>query len=139
MSRVTYKAHERAPLITASPAHTAGTDYSIDVKCIEFLTNIETPQSAAVAIGGKVETVLSRAQNTHSASFIWPDTEDDDVQEWLFSVAGGEEFTFDPYGTVAVPDNLLLVKYVGQGMNITRLTHGKEHWRGVTLPLRLSI
>jgi len=136
MAAITYTANSRAPLVATSPAHTAGTDYNIDVKLQAFNEGIDIPKSTHVSLGAQVETVLQRASNVYSMTLIWPYTLDDDMREFLYSVAAGESFTFDAYGTVAVADNPLSVVCLNDSYSITRLQHGKDHWRGVSLTIR---
>lgn len=136
MAAITYTANARAPLITDSPAHVAGTPYEIDLKLQGFSEQIETPKSAHVAISGHVETVLKRAVKVYSVQFIWPHTENADVEEFLYSVAGGEIFSFDPYGTAAVADAPVDVVCMDTNYSIGRMSHGSTPWRMVALTLR---
>ena len=136
MAGITYTANSRAPLITDSPAHVAGTVYSIDLKLQQFVENVETPKQAHVAISGHVETVLKRAVKQYQVIFIWPNSENDDVEEFLYSVAGGETFSFDPYGTIASPDSAQDVVCTNQNYSIGRMSHGSTPWRSVALTLR---
>jgi hypothetical protein len=139
MAAITYTANSRAPLVTDSPAHTAGTDYSIDVKLRAYGESIETPKSSHISLGGNVEEVLQRASDVYSAVLIWPPTLNASMREFLYSVAAGEVFTFDPYGTVASADDPASMVCMNTSYNIGRLTHGKEHWRSVSLTIRPAI
>ena len=136
MAGITYTANSRAPLISDSPAHQAGTDYDIDIKLQGYIENFDTPKQVHVSLNGNVETVLRRASRQMKATFIWPNTLNAQMEEFLFSVAGGESFTIDPYGTVASPDNVLNVVCTNPGFNIGRMSHGSTPWRSVTLSLR---
>ena len=136
MSAITYTANARAPLITDSPAHVAGTDYSIDVKLRNYNEKIEAPKSAHVSLGGNVETVLQRSSEAYAIVLIWPHSLNNDIREFLYSVAAGETFSFDAYGTVASPDNPIDVVCMNSEYNIGRLSHGEDHWRSVSLTLR---
>lgn len=139
MAGIIYTASSRAPLITDSPAHVAGTQYSIDLKLQQFTEAIDTPKSTHVSLGGNVETVLRRANKTMQTGFIWPDADNADIEEFLYSIAGGETFSFDAYGTIAVPVNAIDVICVNDGFSMGRLTHGDEPWRSVALSLRAAI
>lgn len=139
MAGIIYTANARAPLITDSPAHVAGTQYSIDVKLQNHVVSVETPKSAHVSIGGNVETVLKRAAKTITAVLIWPNSENADIEEFLFSVAGGETFSFDPYGTIASPDDAQDMVCMNTSYNIGRMSHGSSPWRSVTLSLRPAV
>ncbi len=136
MSGITYIAAPRAPLVTDSPAHAVGTSYDMDIKLRAFSENIDTPKSAHVSLGGNVETVLSRATKILSITLIWDDTLNAQMEEFLFSIAGGETFSFDPYGTIASPDNAIDVVCMNKAFPIGRVSHGSTPWRSVSLSLR---
>ena len=136
MAAITYTANARAPLVTDSPAHVAGNSYSIDVKLQAYNTQLEQPKTQHISIGGAVETVLRRVSPVHTITLIWPDTLDDSMNEFLYSVAAGENFSFDAYGTVAVPDNAVNMFSVSSNLDIGRMTHGSTPWRSVTMKLR---
>lgn len=134
MAAITYTANARAPLVAG---HTAGSSYSIDLKLQQFSEQIETPKTAHVSIGGTVETVLKRAVKIYQVVFIWPHTENTSVEEFLYSVAGGETFTLSPYGDVGdSPDLAESVVYTGSGYSVGRMTHGSTPWRSVGMTLR---
>ena len=137
MAGIIYTAVDRGQLITDSPAHTAGTSYSIDVKLQDMQESIETPKTAHVSMGGTVETVLKRTAKIITTTFIFPNDENADVEEWLYSVAAGETFSFDAYGTIAVPDNAINVVTVNAEYQMGRMTHGSTPWRSVTMTLRV--
>ena len=139
MSAITYTAVDRGTLITDSPAHIAGNQYSIDVKLQQFSESIDMPKSTHVSIGGNIETVLQRASNLKNIVLIWPDQEDTDMQEFLYSIAGGETLSFDAYGTVSVADDPVDVVCMNTSFAIGRMTHGKVHWRSVALVLRPAL
>ena len=136
MAAITYTANARAPLVVDSPAHVAGTAYSIDVKLQQYAAGIDAPKTVHVSMGGPIETVLQRALNTMVAVFIWDHDLNNDMDEFLFSIAGGEPFDFDPYGTVAVPDSVVSVVCTNNVFNIVRMSHGETPWRTVSLNLR---
>lgn len=140
MSAVKYIAVDRGQLIvTTSPNHTEGTEYSIDVKLSAFSEVIEAPKSTHVSMGGNVETVLQRTTRVYSTVFIWPHTDNENIEEWLYSVAGGEPFILDPYGKVATIDNELSVVCANADFTFGRMTHGNAPWRSVSLSLRANV
>lgn len=139
MAGIVYTAVDRGQLITDSPAHVAGTDYSIDVKLQQFVEAVEAPKSVHVAIAGNVETVLKRTAKVMSTVFIWPDSENADVEEWLYSIAAGEVFIFDAYGTIAAPDNAISAICMNDNFSFGRMTHGSTPWRSVALTLRINL
>ena len=140
MGAITYTAKSRAPLMTSvSPVHVAELQYDFDVKFQAFSSSIDQPKSQHVSIGGVVETVLKRATNMHMITLIWPHEENEQLQEFIYSIAGGETFTIDPYGTIASPDDPLDVLSIDAQVSINRMQHGKEHWRSVSFNLRTAI
>jgi hypothetical protein len=114
----------------------AGTAYDIDVKLQGFTEQIETPKTSHMALSGRVETVLQRAVKIYNIVLIWPNSSNADIEEFLFSVAAGETFSFDPYGTVASADAPVDVVCTNTGYNIGRMTHGSTPWRSVSLTVR---
>lgn len=82
--------------------HSVGVSYNIDLYTAVPTQTVEPTARVAVAIDGTRETLLLRVGRT------WQFTSDhftrtgspstfDVVAEFLASVAGGEEFTFDPW------------------------------------------
>ena len=139
MAGIIYTAGARAPLITDSPAHVAGTAYSIDIKLQAFTEVIDAPKTSHVSLGGNVETVLRRASKAMSAVLIWQNDDNNDMEEFLYSIAGGETFSFDAYGTIAVPVNVINVVCLNEGFSIGRMSHGSTPWRSVSLSLRPAV
>ena len=139
MAGIIYTANARAPLITDSPAHVADTEYSFDVKLQAFPESIDAPKTVHTAIAGNVETVLKRATRVMSIVLIWPNTINADMDEFLFSIAGGETFSFDAYGTIAVPDNAIDVVCTNNAFGIGRISHGSTPWRSVSMTLRPAV
>ena len=137
MSAIAYTANARAPLITTtSPPHTEGNDYAFDVKSQAYGTNIEMPKKTHVSIGGNVETVLRSIAEIHSIALVFPNTLQAQMREFLYSVAAGETFSYDPFGTVAVPDAPFDVALTSQGINELKIQHGETPWRTVNLLVR---
>jgi len=137
MAAITYIAHARAPLMTTpSPDHTAGTGYSFDVKLKALSESLDQPKNQHISLAGQVETVLMRASKVISITLIWPHSEHEQLMEFLYSIAGGEQFTFDPYGTVASPDDPLQVVSVSGSLNIMPMDITQNPWRSVNLSLR---
>jgi hypothetical protein len=133
MAAIYYIAHARAPLIGG---HTATTSYSFDVKLREYLPAGDAPKTQHVSLGGTVETVLKGFNTVTSVVLIWPDSNDANMQEFLASVAGGETWALDPYGSVAVPDVTIDFVTMGQSYAPARMSHGETPWRSVALSLR---
>lgn len=92
-----------------APGHTANTQYSIDVGMRTINDDEEKHhRKQHRSLSGLTETWLHRIDRYisfqtvplyegHSLYF--------DMREFLSSVAGGETFTVDPWGTVAAPNN----------------------------------
>lgn len=138
MSKITYIAHARAPLITTtSPPHSAGTEYSFDIKLNEYLTNIEAPKSQIITQGSLVETILHRTGrliNVRLGPFLHAELPQ--LEEFIYSAAGGEQFDFDPWGSIAAEDNPIPVIIVNKSFNEQRITHGQAPQRFLSLTLR---
>ena len=135
MAAIYYTANARATLIGG---HSAGTAYSFDVKLREYLPAVDAPKTQHVTLGGAVETVLRSYLTNAVAVLIWPNSNDANMNEFLGSVAGGETWQIDPYGSVAVPDSLITYITMGQGFEPARMSHGETPWRSVTLNMRAS-
>lgn len=133
MAAITYTAHSRATLISG---HTAGVQYSFDVKLRAFSSVLEQPKDQHVSLSGYAETILTRATKIHSTVFIFPDTLKAQMEEFLYSVAAGESFEFDPYGTVAIPDAVEEVISVSKNLSLVRMQHGPTPWLSVSMALR---
>lgn len=138
MAAITYTANARAPLITDSPAHVAGVSYSFDVKLRAYQTTIDQPKTQHVSLNGNTETVLMRATKILQATFIWPPSLNPSMEEFLFSVAGGETFIFDPFGTVASADDPInVVSVTGNSLAIGVMQPFlQEPWRSVNIDMR---
>lgn len=137
MGAIYYTANSRANLIQDSPAHTAGTEYSFDVKINAWNTNIETPNRQIVTLGGQVETILYRTGKVVQARFgPYPNSEQAQIEEFLLSIAGGEIFQVDPEGSVATPDELINVISIGSGFDEERIDHGFTPNRYISMVLR---
>ena len=89
---------------TYSPYRLIGTDYSLDLD-VSALDNEESPISNSVkSLGGNQETVFIR--NEKYTGLTITNLEGSDLptmRNFLRSVNSGQTFTFDGYGTVAVP------------------------------------
>jgi len=137
MAAITYTAVDRGALVTDSPAHTAGTQYSIDVILHAYQTTIDQPKTQHVSLGGHVETVLRRATKVYDIQLIWPHSQNDQIEEFLFSIAGGESFAFSPFGNVGdSPDLAFNVVSVSSNLQITPLQISSTPYRSVNMTLR---
>ena len=108
MSVISYTAHSRATLMGG---HSAGTGYSFAINFMAYEKSYNAPKSQPRALDGTTETILQRLDRTIGMT-IGPYDSDDvaQIEEFIESVAGGESFTVDVYGTIAVPDAPLTVK-----------------------------
>lgn len=106
MPSVTYTAKRRL-----MAGHVAATQYSIDFEA-EVLSP-DYPQSIehVEALDGSRDTLLWSVAEVWSV--VADEVHNDSMPIWLeflHSVVGGESFTFDPYGTVAVPVSPMTVE-----------------------------
>lgn len=136
MAAIYYIANARAPLIQDSPAHVAGTQYSIDVKLSGYTPTIDQDRTQFVALSGDVETKLRRATEIIPVRLTWPDADNAQMEEFLYSVVSGEPFIFDAFGTVAAADAPVNVIDVSGAISITPLQFKQAPYRAVNLTLR---
>jgi len=130
MSVITYTAHSRADLISG---HTAGNQYQFEIPFMAFDRSFNSPKAQYQSLSGAVETVLQRLDQTYSAVIGPYDiTDQDQVQEFIQSVANGETFSIDIYGTIASPVADIDVKL--RGSSNTEQRYGA---RLFTLPFNL--
>lgn len=90
--------------------HTLDDDYSLELGLAAADRQRAGLVKEVVAIGGGRETLYQRDEVTWSVVTV-PIASSSlaAVREFLDSVEGGESFTFDAYGTIAVPDNPVTV------------------------------
>jgi len=112
MAAITYTAIDRGDLITG---HSELTEYSFDVPVEQFQKNTRREQSTVSSLSGRRVTTLHRLDTTFTVSTVETDdqTSIDNMREFLSSVAAGEEFTIDVFGSVLTPDNPITFKLDG--------------------------
>jgi len=112
MSAITYTAHARATLISG---HTAGNSYSFDVKIRAYDRTINSPKTQHRSLDNTIETILKRVDQGLSITIgAYGESDQAQIDEFVYSVAGGEAFTVDLNGTAATPDAPVSVKYTGK-------------------------
>jgi len=136
MASITYTANARAPLVSG---HVAGTEYSFDVDIRAHAVTIDVPKASHISLGGNTETVLQRSSEATKYTIAWPTTTDDSMREFLYSIAAGEGFTFDAFGTIAVPVDPIAIVSVDKAFKIARLTHGATPWYSVSMSTRTVV
>ena len=136
MAAIEYTAGARAPLKTG---HSVGTQYSIDVKLRGFGESFDFSKSTVISLAGNVETILKRSARGYSITLSWPNTQNADMEEFLFSVAAGEIFSIDPHGTVAVPDHPVDVVMMNNVVPIQRMTRVTTKHRKCTITVRPTL
>ena len=137
MSAIYYIATSRADLIQDSPAHVAGTQYSFDIGMNEYLTEIETPNKQIVTLGGQVETILYRVGEVITTRLgPFAHSERPQIKEFIYSIAAGDIFQFDPWGSVASEDEKINVVSINSAYSEERITHGATPLRWLTMTLR---
>lgn len=112
MATITYTAIDRGDLIGD---HSELTEYSFDVPLSRFQKSTKRKQSTSPSLSGRRITTLQRLDTFFNVSTV--ETEDDEtinsMREFLSSVAAGEQFTLDPFGSILTPDNPFTVKIDG--------------------------
>ena len=87
-----------------------GEDYSLDVDMPVVNRSEKSISNKTISLGGNQETVFQRSDVMHNIT-IGPTHKNGmpELRTFLQSVNAGETFTFDPYGTVASPDDPISV------------------------------
>jgi len=84
---------------------------SFDVKTRGVDQSSRITSDRQIALGGASETSFHRTDSIYEMTVgPYNETEADFYWQFFDSVSGGETFTIDPDGTVAVPDNPISVK-----------------------------
>lgn len=88
-------------------AHSAETEYEFEIDLGKFDRSTKREQETSSSLVGVRFTVLHRIDVFYSATTapVNSSSDIDQMREFLDSVAGGEEFTIDPMGTILTPDN----------------------------------
>jgi len=120
MAAITYTAIDRGDLVSG---HSELTEYSFDVPIESFQKSIKREQSTVSSLSGKRFTSLMRLDVFYSAKTVPTDDQStiDNMREFLSSVAAGETFTIDLFGSVSTPDNPVTFKLdgdTGEDLNI---------------------
>lgn len=82
--------------------------YSIDLVTNQRNRSVKSSSNISTSLSGVRETLFNNREEIWSVS-LKPVliANMGQIREFIESVMGGESFTFDPYGSVAVPDNPL--------------------------------
>ena len=117
MAVITYTA--KRSLISG---HSAGTIYDLEIPANVWTPTDERRTEEVVSLSGKTQTRLHRVDEIYQFGSVPVDSASLQAQmtEFLRSVAGGELFIIDVYGTIASPVNPLTVRLSGN-YDITRL------------------
>lgn len=112
MGVFTYTAKDRGKL---SAGHVAGTSYQIEIPFSQWDPAISEQKSSVRSLSGKPFTVLHHQVDQYSFSTVGTDDQSliAQLDEFFSSVAAGEIFSVDPYGTIATPDNSITVMLDG--------------------------
>lgn len=104
MSTITYTAKDRGLIYGG---RVAGTTYVFDAPFKSYDEDMKRKTSGATSLSGVSETILHRVEYSASIETIpLNDTAiNDQMVEFLRSVAGGESFLIDIDGTAALPDS----------------------------------
>lgn len=95
--------------------HTAGTVYDLEFAASVINHARDTEKKTNIAKSGATVTLLHRIDKLIEVkSAIVAQAERPAWEEFIDSVLGGESFSIDPYGTVAVPDQPRSVILEGQ-------------------------
>lgn len=101
MGCIIYTAKNRGRLVSG---HSAETEYVIQCNFNEADQSDSREETTVKSMAGYAYTQLIRTDSKLSLSTAWVDEDTRlNLLEFLSSVAGGESFTIDPYGTYADP------------------------------------
>lgn len=115
MTAVTYNAVDRGSLVAG---HTAGLSYSLDLRCLEGspVRTRKVGEESQRTLNDTVETLRYYGKSTWQVQvLLLSSAELLAMREFLDSVEGGETFTFDEFGSVAVPVASVNVKRIAKG------------------------
>lgn len=105
MTAITYTAVDRSPIGLAS-GHSAGVAYSLETQGLMLAPGEDIVGKSSKSLDGTLEAVLNRIELTWDVrTEVITEADMPLWLEWISSVAAGEPFTFDPYGTIASPDD----------------------------------
>ena len=109
MSVITYAA--KRDIITG---HVVNTSYSMQVSDKAINHSYQENKVTNTSIGGVSEYIFRNEIEFYNVTFgSFPRISGIDtleqIREFYASVRSGEVFTFDPYGTISVPDNVINV------------------------------
>lgn len=121
MANFTYSA-KRTLNTTVSPIHAEGTEYDIDLDLVTATRSRAVVKTIQRSRGGNSEVLRDRADTTWEVTTApLAGSNLAAVREFLDSVEAGEQFTFDLYGTAAVPDNPIAVERIDEGYTESRV------------------
>jgi len=134
MAFITYTAKDRGFLISG---HSALSSYNLEFEINAYDEGMNIANVTQEAVDGTSETLLSNVQLNVSATATWL-TDDDRLQfrEFISSMAAGESFSFDPYGTVAVPSSTL---YTDCRLTSNRITPNRTTSPGINQRFDVSL
>jgi len=115
--------------------HGPGEQYSLEKAAGPLDPQDRIIKHSQRSLGGQEETLLDRIESIWNLTTDW--IRENEVvywQEFLASVAAGEPLTFDPYGTIAVPDDPRTVVMENKGYRWARV--GAKKIYAVALTLR---
>lgn len=101
--------------------HTSGNNYQIEFEAerIDPKSNKNTKKNESLS--GATEVVFYSINKSWSMTTIpLPESDKAEWDEFLDSVAGGEDFVLSPYGTVAVPGTIYTV-FIDGNYNTSRV------------------
>lgn len=92
---------------SVTDSHSIDTEYEFEIALNKFERSAKREQETAPSLAGVRFTVLHRIDVFYDVSTIpIKDTDAiDQMREFLDSVAGGEEFSIDVFGTIATADS----------------------------------
>jgi len=108
MAVITYTAKDRGDLMAG---HSAGTEYTLEIPLTKWDRDFKDEARTTRSLSGTPHTVFHRTDRIYRFATVSTDNTNliNSLREFASSVAAGETFTLDPYGSIASPDEALLV------------------------------
>lgn len=107
-----------------------GVSYNLETGSqIVTMPNDEGINRVAVSLSGKRETIFYRREVVYNVrTGVIEGANLAQWREFFASVMGGEVFTFDAYGTIAVPDDPVQAYLNGTGFQIARIENFEQYF-----------
>ena len=102
--------------------HQSGDLYEMEIPFARFDSSMRIQKKSHTSLGGQQETVLTRVDNEIGITIgEFSRTQLGQMREFIHSVAAGETFTVDAYGTVSTIDDPICVQMTSNSVREQRV------------------